>query len=861
MPGPKVMSLIRYPLFVTVIGFISIFLSGTLSFENDFQWGVFLVGLLLIILFAFFPICLLNQKFTLLQVVPLGIIVFAGYFTAISSLLVGVIVGQIIYQRVRKKTWQSYPGKSWWLDTGFLLGSTLIPLSFVLTWRVGWWGGFLLPFMKETNWSNLIIPTIMFGAIHACVYILGFDFSHLQKDNKYRAELALLFLLEIALIPIIILSTVVFTQFGFQGIIVFWGTILLFSIISRAFYQLRSVVSRRVQELSILDQVSKTLRSTLELDELLPAIQYQITEILGVDNFYVALYDSESDEIWYPLAVKYGQRKEWGRRPMMDRLTDRVIRDSKPLLLTPMTQAGPNPIGLPPSEDTPASWLGVPLIVSDHAIGCLAVSELTTGIEFTENDIDLLTIISGQVSVAINNALLYTQAQIRANRLETINHLSGSISSSLKLQEVMAQVCKSVSIVVNAQRSAIYLLDHGGDTVHLSYAHGLSEKFISGDGKYSIAQNKRTRCLRTERPYIHPDIQSSTLDVEIVRLFRDEGIEAFADFPLISPDGALGFLSVFYNQIHVFHKEDINLLQTFASQAAFAVSNARLHEVTGEELSRRLHQLALIEAVGRELSAAIQSDNLFQLILEYALELTNADQGSVEIYNPETQQYRVEVSIRKKLKWDSIQPEGGVSEGSGRYQHEIFLGEFTSNPKLTTHVQASLPSKIQIPVRWKSRNLGVIKLESKEADAFEESDEVLVLQLANQAAIAMQNAQLLSDATNGRDRLSAILNSIREGIILVNTKGRIILLNEPVMEFTGVPISQLLHHNLSDLPKQALTALNYSKDEFLKLQTELNNGQIPTTQKSEHQIKRISSLLVMERETSPVFGSDGKAIG
>ena len=179
-----------------------------------------------------------------------------------------------------------------------------------------------------------------------------------------------------------------------------------------------------MQELSALEEISRVLSSAIDLEKLLNSIHIQVTNLLNVDNFYVALLDPSDQQIWYPLAVKHGLRQTWPRRPLTERLTDRVILDGKPIMIQSDARQELSKIGLPVGEDAPSAWIGVPLITSEQTIGCLALFSMSPETEFSQEDLNLLSILSGQTSVAIeialHNALLSSDLTIGRDRLTTI---------------------------------------------------------------------------------------------------------------------------------------------------------------------------------------------------------------------------------------------------------------------------------------------------------------------------------------------------------------------------------------------------------------------------------------------------------
>jgi len=1014
-----------FHLLITGVGFTLLIASLVLYTPTYLNWGVFLLNLLFVAFLFNFHLDLQNRKITLIQVVTLGGGLLYGPVATAWAVTGGILLGYFIH-RIK---WFEWGHQYHWVeDIGALIGFNILPLILVFI-PFGITEGLWVESITISKvWMQALFPAVLFALIHGLLFLFNLALLSQKPDDMIDRDLLSLVIIEFLPIPLILLAIEAYPAVGNKAMVAIGAIPMVLAVLMHGMGIARVAQDRRVKELSILNRVSQTLRSTLELNELLPVIQQQVTQMLGLDNFYVALYDRDTEEIWYPLAVKHGQRQNWERRPMADRLTDRVIRESRPISLTPQSQAGPNPVGLPPSEDTPASWLGVPLIVSERSIGCLAVSELTTGVEFAAGDIDLLTILSGQVSVAIDNALLYEQAQRRATQLETLNNLTGMITASLDPQEVLAHVCGSVSQVGGGQRSAVFLLDPGEDQVELAYAYGLSEGFGRRNARFSIVDNTRTRCLRTGQAFIVPDLQAASLSLDLTQLFRADGIRSFADFPLVTPDGQIGFLSVFFNDLHEFSREEIELLQTFASQAALAVSNARLHATTDEQLARRVNQLAILEAVGRELSGAIHSDELFQLILDYSLDFANAICGAVVLYHPDTHQIEMKASRGYQTSETFFPSTKTITGRAIATQKTINVGNVKEDSNYFDLRPGNTHSQLSVPIIHEDRALGAITLESSDKNSFDESTQAFTEQLANQAAIALvnaelynetqrrlreqstlyqvstrmvgvldleevvrvieraltavfvpgilgtylwdldedqfnlrenpeksreisypvsrtvsqrdienlaietseqgysqfsgedlgvdlfskdddecqiillpltvanqwfgfivlgvpcdrvlrgdeldlmrtiaaqgslviQNARLYSDATDGREQLAAIINSVGEGIIMVNTRGQILLLNEPIRIFTGVPIHQLIQTHLTELPQPVLNVIGFSRGELDALQSDLAKGQIPATQKMDYQVPERSPVLVLERETSPVLSQDGKAIG
>jgi len=550
-------------------------------------------------------------------------------------------------------------------------------------------------------------------------------------------------LLIIAVIFVITIGLVMTTFNSLQSwvIVSLVGAAMAIAVLMYSVIVVHTELQKRISELSTLGRVSKVMQASLDLEYLLPVIQDQIMQVIGVDNFYVALLDKQRNQLWYPLAVKRGARQYWPERPVTDRLTDRVIRDAKTIMLTPQIQKGPNPIGVPKGEEMPKSWLGVPLISPQGCIGCLAIFTVTEGIEFSSFDQDLLSTLSSPVCIAIENALLYKQSKFRANQLETLNTLTSQITASLELDEVVAQVTRAIAEVSGDQRSALYLYSPGEDTVKLAHVHGLSDAFVEENREFSIASGRRTRCLRSAKAELTPNIVETSHSMKFLKSIRVDDVQAMVDLPLITPEGQIGFLSVFYSEPHEFTQDEIDLLQTFAAQAALAVGNAQLHATTDAELTRRVYQLAILESVGRELNAATHSDRLFKLILDYAIEFTQAPYGMIAQFDADN-----DLAIFKATHGYDI-PEILVMEtgitlralNTGKVQN---VGDVHQDPDYLDVTENQTLSQLSVPIIRENEVFGMITLESDRLNGFSENEQALVEQLSNQAAIALLNADL-----------------------------------------------------------------------------------------------------------------------
>ncbi len=148
-------------------------------------------------------------------------------------------------------------------------------------------------------------------------------------------------------------------------------------------------------------RISELASSAENLEELFRSLHGIIRELMVAQNFYIALYDSETGWVTFPYYVD-----EYDEPPPPQKLgrglTEYILRTGTPLLAPPEVFAALHAKGEVESIGAPpVDWLGVPLKSKDKTIGVLVVQTYTEGVRYTEDDKDMLVYVSAQAAMAI----------------------------------------------------------------------------------------------------------------------------------------------------------------------------------------------------------------------------------------------------------------------------------------------------------------------------------------------------------------------------------------------------------------------------------------------------------------------------
>ncbi len=372
---------------------------------------------------------------------------------------------------------------------------------------------------------------------------------------------------------------------------------------------------RRADELATLRAIGLATTSTLNLREQLRLLYELVNQILRADTFFVGLYDSGRDE----LRIEYIVEEGWFLRPLsvpmaQAGLSAWVVHNQTSLSIGDLEQNGDLP-ATPQHITRPArSWLGVPLLLKERVIGLISAQSFQP-MMFTPEGERFLQAVAQHISLALDNAQLYGEAERRARELTLLNEINRTISDSLDLDVVMSRAARSLSEQLGYRYVSIYTVE----------GNGLLCKAATGDdstlGKlWPLAQGIIGRVARTGRPAFVPDTSS---DPDYVSVHADVVGEICV--PILREGRVLGLVNVEESQAGTLKEDDLAVLGVLSAQLAVAATNAALYrEALGREwFATRLGQL------GMTLSSTLDLGQLLDTVCSQALTLFAVDTSAI----------------------------------------------------------------------------------------------------------------------------------------------------------------------------------------------------------------------------------------
>ncbi len=235
---------------------------------------------------------------------------------------------------------------------------------------------------------------------------------------------------------------------------------------------------------------------------------------------------------------------------------------------------------------------------AERLIGVVSVQSAEPR-DFTGDEVSFVEVVAGIIAINIENGRLYEQTDEQLRRkvheLATIHRVSSIIASTLNLAEVLQIITTQAVHLSGAERSCIFELDADKQHLHVLAHYGLNSALV-GRMKLSVGQCCAGRTVQTGRPSMAVDCFHSD---EHCFMHIDPSITAEIHsvlcVPLAVKSKVLGCICIYSSHRHLLSPEQMQLVITFANEAAIAIENARLYDETrrGLELKsillRELH--------------------------------------------------------------------------------------------------------------------------------------------------------------------------------------------------------------------------------------------------------------------------------
>jgi len=231
-------------------------------------------------------------------------------------------------------------------------------------------------------------------------------------------------------------------------------------------------------------------------------------------------------------------------------------------------------------------------------------------------------------------------------------------------------------------------------------------------------------------------------------------------------------------------------------------------------------KLNLLYEVSKIINSTLDLNKLLKIIIDLAAEVLKAEASSLMLIDKETKDLTFEVAegeAEKRLKKIRVPLGKGIAGWVAKVGAPLLIPDVSADPRFYRKVDEETKFKTKsilcVPLKFKDEVIGVIEvINSLDKECFEDEDTQVLSSLANQAAVAIENArlyqQLLEEnlkVTRLKNYLSNILRSTPEGVIVLDQEDKITTFDEDAKSFFKVTQREVIGRSYQDVLDRGLT--------------------------------------------------------
>jgi PAS domain S-box-containing protein len=585
----------------------------------------------------------------------------------------------------------------------------------------------------------------------------------------------------------------------------------------------RTEIARRADSERTLREIAARVSAILEPDEVLQQITEEAARLLESDGARIDQYDPEIDALRWSYAAGDAMSKmpKWAKTGGLkpgQAVGGMAFKDRRAVLttdyLTDERFDHSKEIDSFIKRMRIRAVMSTPLMGEDGPIGTISVVSRSPG-HYDEADLEVLTALATQASVAIRNARLMDQLaksraviERRAEAEHALREIAARITAIREPGDLLQHVVDEAQRLLRGDGAMIDQFDPETQTLEWAYDAGIPEaqrqavKLTSlhlGEGVSGKAVAER-RVVRVgdylaAEDFIHDDLADS--------LATGAGLRDLIAAPIIGESGPLGAIEVFSRRTDAFDAIDEAVLGGLADQAAIAITNARLIEEL-EKSRRAVARRADTERSLRDITARIaalrEPDVILDRVVEEAARLLGTD-GAHLTRMSDDGTYLVPMVVAGGADFTTqawllgmrFPLGGGINGLAAQAGEPVSTFDYLVDPRIPhnpddTEVadRLALRGMAAAPLRAPGGEvIGTLAVSSMEPRAFQPEELDLLQGLADQAAIAITNSTLLTRLASSEERYRYLVENAPDLVWSIDGEGRFTFLSDAVERLTG----------------------------------------------------------------------------
>jgi signal transduction protein with GAF and PtsI domain len=322
--------------------------------------------------------------------------------------------------------------------------------------------------------------------------------------------------------------------------------------------------------------------------------------------------------------------------------------------------------------------------------------------------------------------------------LRSFQEISKALSSTLAVSEVLDQIVRKITEAMKLKGATIRLIDPKTKTLALAASTGLSEKYLK---KGPVDLDKSVAEALSGRPVAIYDAATDPR-LQYPKEAKAEGIATMVSTPMMAQAKVIGVMRLVTGEPREFTMEEVDFACAVSDLGAQAIINAKMFEAR----TRELNFLKGMLEVSKAINSALEAGKVLQLLVKTATTSLDIKAAAVRLLDERRQTLELVASYGLS---DRYMHKGPVA--TDKSIAETLMGKAVSIYDVSQDPRAMYPKEaaeegiksiLSVPISLKGKLIGVMRIYTSEYREFTDDEITFISSLAEQAALAMENARM-----------------------------------------------------------------------------------------------------------------------
>jgi signal transduction histidine kinase len=336
---------------------------------------------------------------------------------------------------------------------------------------------------------------------------------------------------------------------------------------------------RRLDQTEQLRNVLGELVGQLDVSRMLNTVIRCGMELLQMDSGAIVLLDEDRGVFTLRASVRLPGALEGVAISAADGIVGRVVREKRFVMLVEPPLFDLNAL----NAAGYARAFGSPVVLEGKVFGVLHLETRDDQRRLTRWEEEALEVLSQQLAVALRNVRLFEESEKRARRLELLNQSIDQMNQKLFEPELLDVVATALTGNLGFAAAQVWLLEPSDGALWRRASHHTTGEPPPVPGRVERGMSEIGQVAELRVPIVTND-PANHRQVGLNPWMTEEGLQAFAGFPLVVGEQLLGVLAVYHRR--PLDRNTIELLTLFAQHAATAIQEAHLFHLATEQTAR-----------------------------------------------------------------------------------------------------------------------------------------------------------------------------------------------------------------------------------------------------------------------------------